>query len=102
MGSMSRWESTATGCIADYPAPRPSTGPHGIVVGVDGAVRDTAISAGRTGRLDPRTAEIREYLLPDAARDPHGSALHEGKVRLTARMSDRRGGQVDSCPRECS
>ena len=65
-GSISRPEQ-----IKEFPLPTPQSGPHGLTADKDGNIWFTANSKGYIGKLDPKTGDVNEYQMPEAARDPH-------------------------------
>jgi len=77
--------------------------PHDPAVGPDGALWFTEQMANKLGRLDPKTGEIKEYLLPDDKNaGPHGLvADRDGNIWFTANFGgyigklDPRTGHVD-------
>ena len=58
--------------IKEWVAPTPGSRPHDPLATADGAIWYTGNFNARIGKLDPKTGQVTEYPMPDAAaRDPH-------------------------------
>src|SRR6185503_17393296 len=56
----------------EYPLKSPQSGPHGLTSDKEGNIWFTANTKAYVGKLDPKTGQVTEYPMPDAAaRDPH-------------------------------
>jgi streptogramin lyase len=55
---------TKTGKFQEWPVPTPHTAPYDVVLDKNGEVWSAGMEADRIIRMDPRTGQITEYLLP--------------------------------------
>ena len=73
----------ATGKTQEFPLPTPNSRPYGIVISSKGTPVFDLFNTNKIGTIDPKTMEIREYVLPEGARPRRIAILPDDTVYYT-------------------
>lgn len=74
-----------------FKPPTKLSAPYGMITAPDGSIWFAESKAGRLARLDPKTGDIVEHVIPNATGGPQVIALHDGRIWFSLRDARRYG-----------